>query len=135
MVGKRRPRGVSLLRWDASFNVGETLRDGFLGRMSDLTITRLPVSQEDLEARLPRTQLRAQDVSEIVLTVQLRSSGRAPLPATLRLMLAVYTNPSSSRDAIVKMTWKRRVTGAEEVESVRAQAAAARGAVESSKTG
>lgn len=114
------PNGVTLPRW-ASFNVGETLRAGFAGAMSDLTMTRLPVSQEDLEARLPNTRLRAEDVSEIVFTVNMRSSGRGAGPAMLRLMLVVRTG--TPRDTIAKSAWKPRSTGADLVERLRAEAA------------
>lgn len=114
------PNGVTLPRW-ASFNVGETLRAGFAGAMSDLTMTRLPVSQEELEARLPNTRLRAEDVSEIVFTVNMRSSGRGAGPAMLRLMLVVHTG--TPRDTIAKSSWKPRSTGADLVERLRTEAA------------
>ena len=115
------PKGVTLWRWE-SFNVGETLRAGFPGAMSDLVMTRLPVSQEDLETRLPGTRLRAEDVSEIVFTVNMRSSGRGAGPAMLRLMLVVHTG--TPKDTIAKSSWKPRSTGANLVESLRAEAAA-----------
>jgi hypothetical protein len=103
-----KPEKAKLVRW-GSVNVAEALACKFFGSMTDLAMTVLPVSQEELLRRLPQTKFDAEDMYEVIFTVNMHSSGRAPAPAMLQLMLAICKNVNSG--SITKTTWRPRSTG------------------------
>lgn len=97
--------GVRPERW-ADINIGSVLRDKFAGTLRNLTITRLPVTQEDLSERIGEKYdphlTPPENIARLILGVEMKSSGKKPAPAFVDMLLIVRKGRPGSPDVFYK---------------------------------
>lgn len=100
-----KPDTVTMPRWD-QFNVGKEISGGYYGVVSDIKMTLLPVTQEQLAERLNDRSLRPEDHYEVLITMNLRPTGKmnTPVPVAQRLMLRIHAS-TPTRGTIAKTVW------------------------------
>lgn len=111
------PRGVVLERWDEdSTNVAEKLRAGFYGRLSNLSIARGHVTDEDLQKFFGENYnsgaFTPETVAQLVFGIDMRS-GKGTTRGFLRMML-VARQSIKREDAIYK-TLARSVSNTQNI--------------------
>ncbi len=118
--------GVNLVRWD-KFNVGEVLRGNFNGNVRNLQLTRLPVSQQELQAHFGTTYdpkvVSPESVTRLIFSLELKGTGRKAESAMLNMLLVVRA-PKGETAQLYKAKRGARSTSLDVVESLRMESIA-----------
>lgn len=128
-TGQTKPRGVRLLRWSA-VRAGERFRSGFEGILRDVKVSRLAVPTSLLDEQLGQlAAAKVTSASELVFSTEMKSTGREPEVAQLRLLVTTEASDKSDRIKITPLTTP--LDSAELVERLRGVSAVTAAAAES----
>jgi len=120
------PRGVALLNW-GKIDLEKSLRGSHHGGMLDLRITRLPISEEELQKYLGKSYdpmyMNPGTVAHLMLNAAMKSSGRQPSDVLLRMFL-IARQYDHKKDSIRVSGSHFRTTGPAMAESFRQESIA-----------
>ncbi|HEX8763039.1 MAG TPA: hypothetical protein VF733_04765 [Candidatus Saccharimonadales bacterium] len=119
------PRGVRLERWKA-FDVGEKLCAKFHGQLRNITLTKIPVTHEELRKYFGGEyplNVRPENSMRVAVGAELKSSGRSPIQAVIEVMLMIRQDVThEQRDMITKSIRGAKSTAEMALESLRQEA-------------
>jgi hypothetical protein len=118
--------GVMLYDWTKA-NIGGLLRDKHLGRIVNLKITRLLATPEELQGQFKDyydpEKITPDTVAKLIISAELKSSGKKPVPAAIQLLLSVR-RMDRGRDRINKRRTGLRLKGQDAIDALHEDAAA-----------
>lgn len=123
------PDGLQLRQWPA-FNVGKAIRGAFNGRLQNLKITRLPVSEEEL-AEVVESPQAIKNVVRLLLELEMKSSGKPPEGVLLTMLLSISRPAGRKSDVLYKLKKGARTTAMQVAESLHMDSVATAWAIES----